>query len=136
MAKAESLYQRWSAGQLAARGSHSITQRTEVSAIPTFVTLNNPASAPAPRFSPSHIFVPSLLLVEGLKSTLDNMAHTSAAGFESLNNYSMSGRALNWICCLIVSCHLEGTHVQYFSEVICAEIKRLLLLMHDNVGVP
>lgn len=50
------------AGQLA---THSITQQIEVSAIPAFVMLNNPASAPALPFSPRHIFVPSPLPLTG-----------------------------------------------------------------------
>lgn len=63
------------------------------------------------------------------------MAHVSVAGFESLNNYSMPGHALNLAYYLIVSCHLWGTHLQCLSEVTCAELKALLLLRCDNVGI-
>lgn len=122
------------AGQLATRGSHSITQQIEVSAIPTFVMLNNPASAPALPFSPSHVFVP-FSLPGGLRATLNNMPRISVAGFKSLNNYSMSGHALKLVCYLKVSCHPWGTHLQCLSEVTCAELKARLLLRHDNAGI-
>lgn len=108
------------AGQLATRGSHSITQQTEVSTIPTFVILNNPASALALPFSPPHVFIPSLLRRKGLKSTLNNMGHISVAGFESLNKYSASGHALQPARYLTVSWHPWGTHLQRLSEVPCA----------------
>lgn len=55
------------AGQLATRGSHSITQQIEVSAIPTFIILNNPASALALPFPPPHVFIPSPLWGEDLR---------------------------------------------------------------------
>jgi len=111
-------------GQLATRASHSITQQIEVSAILTLQCWATPHLLLHSLFLlPTFLYLP--LLRGRSQTTLNNMTHTSVAGFKSLNSYRMSGHALNLACYLTVGCHLWGTHLQCLSEVTCAELKAL-----------
>lgn len=121
-------------GQLATRGSHSITQHIKTSATPTFVMLNNHICFCIPFLSSPH-FCTSFQLQGSLKAALSNTPHISVADFKSLNNYSISGHALKLACYLIVGCHQWGTHLQCLSEVTCAELKALLPLRCDHPGI-
>lgn len=92
--------------------------------------LNNRHCSRTPFSSP--IFVPSAPPGEGIKSTLNNMAHIAVVGFESLNYYNTLSHALKFSCCLIISeLPSWGTHL----HIAVKELKALLLLRHDNTGL-